>query len=105
MKFIYVTCNVSMLEAVTEIIDEIKIQNYQVVERVTAKSSKGTPRLDNAVWPGYNSSIFIQEKDYDKVIKLINKVKTMNDSAFNHSELISLSTWDLSNIEEQVANC
>ncbi|HCF82208.1 MAG TPA: hypothetical protein DER39_10970, partial [Porphyromonadaceae bacterium] len=89
MKFIYITCNVSMLETVTSLLDEEEITDYQVMEQVTAKSNYSLPRLNTAVWPGYNSSVFIQESDKNKVSSLIETINRMNRSAFNNGERIS----------------
>ncbi len=95
MKFIYITCNVSMLETVTSLLDEEEITDYQVMEQVTAKSSYSSPRLNTAVWPGYNSSVFIQESDKNKVSSLIETINRMNQSVFNNNELIALFVWDI----------
>ncbi|MDN4753455.1 hypothetical protein QYZ87_02785 [Porphyromonadaceae bacterium W3.11] len=96
MKFIYITCNVSMLESVTSLIDEIEMSDYQVIEQVTAKSSYSSPRLNTAIWPGYNSSVMIQETDEQKVSALIEQINEMNENAYNDSELVALYTWDIS---------
>lgn len=95
MEFIYITCNVSMLEAITNLLDEEKFTDYQVIEQVTAKSNYSLPRLNTAVWPSYNSAIFIQESDTEKVSAFIEKIKEMNQSAFNNGELIALFAWNI----------
>lgn len=95
MKFIYITCNVSMLEAITQLLDETKFTDYQVIEQVTAKSSYSSPRLNTAVWPGYNSSVFIQESDPGKVSSLMEAINKMNQSAFNNGELVAVFSWDI----------
>jgi len=84
-----------MLEAVTSLLDENEIRDYQVVEQVTSKNSYSLPRLNTAVWPGYNSSVFIQECDTEKVGIVMNKINEMNHSAFNDGELIALFQWDI----------
>lgn len=95
MKFIYITCNVSMLETISDLLDELKFTDYQVTEQVTAKSSYASPRLNTAIWPGYNSSIAIQETDNEKVSLLKDTIDEMNSSAFNNEELIALHTWSI----------
>ena len=50
MKFIYITCNVSMLETLTLLLDEMEYADYQVIEQVTAMSRWGEPRQNTAVW-------------------------------------------------------
>ena len=71
MKFIYITCNVSMLETVTVLLQNKKIANYQVIEKVAAVSSFDEPRQDTAVWPGYNSALLVQEADEERARELM----------------------------------
>ncbi|MFA5641376.1 MAG: PG0541 family transporter-associated protein [Bacteroidales bacterium] len=97
MKFVYITCYVSMLEPLTLLLEELGCANYQVVEQVTARSQWGEPRQNNAVWPGYNSSIFIQESDLSKVNNLMEKIEEMNSRAFNNGELIVAFTLNVDN--------
>lgn len=49
MKFIYITCNISMVDILWDIIDEMEIKNYQTIDLVTAKSSYAEPRLNTAI--------------------------------------------------------
>lgn len=93
MKFIYITCNVSMLEAVTQLLDEEKYTDYQVIEQVTAKSRWSEPRQNTAVWPGYNSSVLVQEADPEKAKSLIQQINQMNASAFKNGELVAAYLW------------
>ena len=95
MKFIYITTNVSMLEAMTELLDEMKFTDYQVIEQVTAKSQYGVPRLNTAIWPGYNSSILVQETDSEKVAALIDEINKRNAAAYNNGELIEAFVWNV----------
>lgn len=95
MKFIYITCNVSMLETLTLLLDETECADYQVIEQVTASNRWGEPRQNTAVWPGYNSSILVQEADPGKAEALINEINKMNEAAFNNSELIAAYMWGI----------
>lgn len=97
MKFVYITCYVSMLEPLTLLLEDLELLNYQVVEQVTARSQWGDPRENNPVWPGYNSSIFIQESDLSKVNRLMEEIEKMNSKAFNNGELISAFTLNVDN--------
>ncbi|MDD2246023.1 MAG: hypothetical protein PHI70_08165 [Proteiniphilum sp.] len=99
MKFIYITCNVSMLETLTLLLDEKEFADYQVIEQVTAKSRWGEPRQNTPVWPGYNSAIVVQEADPAKAKELINEINKMNAAAFNNGELVAAYMWG---IEEYV---
>lgn len=95
MKFIYITCNISMAEVLWDVIDEMEIKNYQTIDLVTAKSEYAEPRLNTAIWPGYNASILIQEADHKKVEALINEIKEMNKKAYNSAEIIAVHSWGL----------
>ena len=97
MKFIYITCNVSMLETITDLLSKIKFTDYQVIEQVEAISKWGNPRQNTAVWPGYNSSVLIQESDNLKISELMNQINDINESAFNNSELIAAYTLNIEN--------
>lgn len=95
MKFIYITCNVSMLEAITDFLDETECLNYQVMEQVTAKSSFAEPRLNTAVWPGYNSSVIVQEADGAKIASVVEEINRINTKAFNPGELVAAYIWSV----------
>lgn len=95
MQFIYITCNISMLETVTELIDELEIMNYQVIEQVTAKSHYDKPRLNTAVWPSFNASVLIQEKNIKKTDALLFEIEQFNQKAYNNGELIAAHRWDI----------
>lgn len=95
MKMIYVTCNVSVREPLLKMLEEQKITNYQIIEEVPAKSVKGDLRLNTPVWPGYNSSIFIQCNDDEKAKEIMQKMKSFNQKAFNENELVTACSWTL----------
>ncbi len=95
MKFIYITCNISMVDILWGMIDEMEIKNYQTIDLVTGKSSYAQPRLNTAIWPGYNASILIQEEDDSKSDTLIREIKEMNEKAFNSAEIVAVHSWRL----------
>ncbi len=94
---IYCTCNVSKLDMLLKTLEEFDIYNYQVIEQVTAKSIKGNPRFNTAVWPGYNSAVIIQVEQDEKVKTIADKIKKMNSEAYNENELITFCSWTLDN--------
>ncbi len=95
MKMIYVTCNVSVREPLLKVLEENKIKDYQVIEQVTAKSIKGDPRFNTAVWPGYNSAIFMQFSDDKRAKHMMQILRDFNSKAFNDNELITACSWDI----------
>lgn len=95
MKIIYVTCNISVKEPLIELLEKNDIENYQVVEQVLAKPVKGLPRLNTAVWPGYNCSILMQFSNSDRAGEILDMLKAFNTKAVNDSELITVCSWQL----------
>jgi hypothetical protein len=95
MKMIYATCNVSVRESLIKMLEDNNIKDYQVIEQLTAKSVKGDPRFNTAVWPGYNSAIFIQFSDDERAKLIMQKIKAFNQKAFNDNELVTACSWTL----------
>ena len=85
-----------MLDRVTELIEENQITDYQITDKVIAKSLIGDPRLDTAVWPGYNVIITMQIADNAKVENIIHSFKELNkQNASGQDELITVCGWDM----------
>ncbi|MEA1874277.1 MAG: hypothetical protein U9N51_07620 [Bacteroidota bacterium] len=89
MKCIYCTFNVTIQETLLKKITTEGIKSYQLFENVKAKPAFGNPRLDTAVWPGYNSSLFMQFDDENQAKKLMHELKIMNKNATSPKELIT----------------
>ena len=92
---IYCTCNVSVQEQLTEMLEKCSIHDFQVIDKVTAKNNKGGPRFNNPVWPGYNSSVLMQVSEEDKVKNVMLSNREHNKSVINDEELITVCTWKL----------
>jgi hypothetical protein len=98
MKFIFCTCNVSTSEMVVNLLDAHKVSDYQITDRVIARSSKGTPRFDNPVWPGYNVIITMQFSDDNQADIVINALRGFNKNIpSGDDELISVCSWIMDN--------
>lgn len=95
MKMIYVTCNVSVREPLISMLEENKINDYQIIEQVPAKNVKGEPRLNTAVWPSHNSSIFMQFSDDDRAKEIMQLIRNFNKDAYNDNELVTACMWTL----------
>lgn len=89
MKLIYCTCNVSVIEPLLRVIEEIGVESYQVIEQVIAKNRIGDDRLNTPVWPGYNSSLIMQITDDQMAANVMARIKQFNKNAFNTSELVT----------------
>ena len=96
MKFIYCTCNVSVSERITALLEENDVHDYQLIDRVIARNVIGDPRFDTAVWPGYNVTITMQFSDDQKAEAVIGMLLRFNkEAAFNEDELLTVCSWSL----------
>ncbi|HRZ80122.1 MAG TPA: hypothetical protein P5044_08950 [bacterium] len=93
MKFIYLTCNISKLEQVLELLKAQGSKSYQVIENVNGVQPSGNPRMNDAVWPGSNSVVFIQAAN-DETDRLFQCLKGINRDIVNESERILAVSWD-----------
>lgn len=94
MKMLYSTCNISVLPDLIAIFDDMGVSNYQISENITGKSVKGDPRLNTAVWPGHNASVFLQ-MDESAVAEAVRKIREFNANALNENELIACCSWQI----------
>ena len=98
MKFIFCTCNISMEEQVLALLETNEVSDYQVTDKTIAKSVKGSPRFDTAIWPGYNVNITMQIEDNNKATDIIALLKKFNqESALNPDELLTVCSWEMEN--------
>jgi hypothetical protein len=98
MKFIFCTCNVSVGERITTLLEENEVRDYQLADHVIARSVVGDARLDTPVWPGYNVTITMQFSNDEKAEKIIELLRKFNkESAFNDDELITVCSWNMEN--------
>lgn len=95
MKMIYVTCNVSVREPLINMLEDHSITDYQIIEQVPAKNVKGDPRLNTAVWPSHNSSIFMQFSDDEDAKEIMQLIRDFNKEAFNDNELVTACMWTI----------
>lgn len=95
MKMIYVTCNVSIREPLLKMLELNDIKDYQVIEQVIAKSVKGDPRFDTAVWPGYNSAVLMQFSNDEQAKEIMKRIREFNEKAFNENELVTACSWTI----------
>lgn len=96
MKFIYCTCNISVLNRITQIIEDCQARDYQIIPQILSKPVKGMPRLNTPVWPGHDSAIMMQFSDVNKAHEVIEAIKHFNkQEAFNENELVTLCAWTM----------
>lgn len=95
MKIIYVVVNVSNLETMVSKINMIGLTDYQIMEQISSVSSKGNPRLNTSVWPGFSSGVFIQTEDQHKAEVLLDIIRQHNAERFNDEEIIKAYVWNV----------
>ena len=95
MKMIYCTCNVSVSEPFVKMLEENEIKDYQIIDLVKAKSVKGEPRLNNPVWPGHNTSVWMQFSNDKRAGEAMKLIREFNGQAFNENELVTACMWSL----------
>jgi hypothetical protein len=76
-------------------LEEKEVNDYQIIEQVPAKNVKGDPRLNTAVWPSHNSSLFMQFSDDERAKEILGYIKEFNKDAYNENELVTACMWTL----------
>lgn len=89
MKLVYCTLNLSIKEQVLNKIESIGVKDYQIIDEILAKPVIGSPRLNTAVWPGYNCMILMQFSDDEKSQEILRALKSFNKSTENDADLIT----------------
>lgn len=93
MRMIYISCNVSVLNEIVSLLKKCEVKSYQIVEQASSMNKIGDPRLNNAVWPGYNSLFFINLETEDTYKSLIAELKNYNKTVYMPDEKITVSAW------------
>lgn len=94
MKMVYISGNIANLDDVLALIKQCNIESFQIFDNVKSVNPLSDPRMDDAVWPGYNFSVLMQV-DVEKYQKIKENVKVFNKSAFNASEFFTFASWNL----------
>lgn len=94
MKSLYLICNVSVLNEIQKILEEMDLNNFQIYSEVTGKNPIGDARFNSSVWPGHNSAIICLCSEEESQI-LISKIKDFNCNAINENEKVFLYGWDI----------
>ena len=94
MKMIVCCCNISVINELRDILNDEKIDNYQIVDQVTGKCVRGLPRLNTAVWPGMNTLTlcYLEKSAADR---LVEAVKRHNASFTSDDEAIMVAGWEI----------
>jgi len=95
MTMIQLTVNIAMREEVTALLSDAGITAWQAVEPATGKTTVGQPRMNDAVWPGYNTLFFIPT-DAETATDLLKRLSDFNDGLSNDDERLTAAAWPLS---------
>jgi hypothetical protein len=73
MTTFIISCDISYLDDMVQHITMLGLSNYFIIDRVLGKFPQGEPRLDTAIWPGYNSMIIsiVTEDEAEQLKTLI----------------------------------
>lgn len=93
MRIVYISCNVSILPDIIKILNKVDVDSYQVIDKVNSVQQNGNPRLNTAIWPGYNSVIFVSIDNNDIYNKLIQYLKLHNSDSDLKDEKIMVCSW------------
>lgn len=94
MKMVYISCNISALSEVKEMLTKCEMKSWQVIENATGRFSTGDPRMNDAIWPGVNSVVFVQPANDEKYRELVEAVKEKNSTLYNEDERVLLMSWE-----------
>ncbi len=63
MKMLLVIYDVDFDEDVMQMLDNLPLAGYTKWDRVLGKGKRSEPKLDDAVWPGFNNAVVIVADD------------------------------------------
>ncbi len=66
MKGVFLFYHIEYEEEVIQALQNAGINAYTKWEKVLGKGEKSEPKLDTAVWPGFNGAFFIVLKEEDE---------------------------------------
>jgi predicted lipase len=98
MKFIYCTCDASMLTRLTNLLELIEVNDYQIIDSANAKNIiRGTPfQMDQSTMN--NITVTMQIPDSIKSKMILNIFRNINkeNSAEPH-KMLKVCSWEMDN--------
>jgi len=83
MKMILIVFNISILDEVHELIEELGVTCFTQCPRLVGKGVSSGPKMDNNVWPGANTALMIVTSD-EMAGKIMDAVQKMRDDIGSH---------------------
>ncbi len=98
MKFIYCTCNVSMLEKLTSLLELIEVNDYQVTDSTNAKNIMKYTSLQMPLATMNNITIAMQIPDSIKSKMILNIFRNINkENAAEPHKMLAVCSWEIDN--------
>jgi hypothetical protein len=94
MKAIYVRCNVVVKEDIMELLEKAKVSSYDVIPKTLYFLAGDEPRLDTPVWPGYNVSFIVFEKNEDVFRRLFELLREYNENCKFDEEKVTAYAFE-----------
>ncbi|MBW1971774.1 MAG: transcriptional regulator [Deltaproteobacteria bacterium] len=82
MKMLILIYDVDYEEDITDFITSLNVEAYTKWNKVLGKGRISDPRMDDAVWPGFNSVIMIVTDD-NKAENIVKTGKELSDKLGN----------------------
>lgn len=101
MKVLYIACNVVARSEIEKIIETLGITRYDLIPQVLFYASKTSPRLDTAIWPGYNVSFLVFEKDGEKTQQLLQSLTEYNQRCPFEEEKVEVYEFNVTEVTGQ----
>ncbi len=78
MKLLLIIYDAEYDEELTELIDISGIKAFSKWEKILGKGKKSSPKMDNSVWPGFNSGIIVgvDEKEEKNIMENLFSLST-----------------------------
>ncbi len=93
-KMALIICNVSSLEAITQLVKQTQTEFYQIVMPTTGILPFGEPRMNNAIWPGYSVCLMLKA-EAEELTKLKALVQKYNEDCPSPDEQAVMESWSI----------
>ena len=79
MRVIFIFYHVEYDEDLMDILKKTGIKCYSKIERVLGKGKGSEPRLDTAVWPGFNNVLIVGIEEKEVSQRFLEELKKYSD--------------------------
>jgi len=79
MKVVFIFYYAEYDEDIMAILEKINVKSYSKLEQILGKGKTSNPRLNTAVWPGFNNALIVGVKDEEKKEMLLQALRKYSD--------------------------